>query len=273
MFNYERSVAYPEGHRNVIFAQRGIRPLPRLPKTDENAPGNAPDTQMLYAYLKFFGGIVASHTSATNMGTDWRDNDPQVEPVVEIYQGDRQNYEMPDAPRASSAGDAIGGWRPKGFVNLALEKGYMLGFEASSDHVSTHISYTNILVKEVTREGVIDGLRKRHVYGATDNILAEFRSGGHMMGDVFTTASRPVFQVKLAGTSAFAKVSIVKDNQYVYTSAPKTAKVSISWTDNTAAAGKRSYYYVRGEQDNGEMCGCRRCGSRIREGGRGRDSQ
>jgi hypothetical protein len=70
MFNYERSVAYPEGHRNVIFTQRGIRPLPRLPKVNENAPGNAPDTQMLYAYLKFSGGIVASHTSATTMGTD-----------------------------------------------------------------------------------------------------------------------------------------------------------------------------------------------------------
>ena len=253
MFNYERSVAYPEGHRNVIFTERGIRPLPRLPKVNENAPGNAPDTQMLYAYLKFFGGIVASHTSATNMGTDWRDNDPQVEPVVEIYQGDRQNYEMPDAPRTISAGDAIGGWRPKGLVNLALEKGYVLGFESSSDHVSTHISYTNILVKELTREGVIDGLRKRHVYGATDNILAEFASGAHVMGDVFTTASRPVFQVKLTGTSAFAKVFIVKDNQYVYTSEPKSAKVSFSWTDNTVESGKRSYYYVRGEQEDGEI--------------------
>jgi len=253
MFNYERSVAYPEGHRNVIFTQRGIRPLPRLPKVADDAPGNAPDTRMLYAYLKFFGGIVASHTSATNMGTDWRDNDPQVEPVVEIYQGDRQNYEMPDAPRTISAKDAIGGWRPKGFVSLALEKGYMLGFEASSDHVSTHISYASILVNQLTRDGVIDGLRKRHVYGATDNILADFRSGGHIMGDVFTTASRPVFQVKLTGTSAFAKVSIVKDNQYVYTAEPKTAQVSFSWTDNTPAPGKRSYYYVRGEQDDGEI--------------------
>ena len=28
-FTYERSVGYPNGHRNVIFAQRGIRPLPR----------------------------------------------------------------------------------------------------------------------------------------------------------------------------------------------------------------------------------------------------
>ena len=69
----------------------------------------------------------------TGMGTDWRDNDPRIEPVVEIYQGDRQNYERPDAPRSDSAKDSIGGWRPKGFVNLALEKGYVMGFEASSD--------------------------------------------------------------------------------------------------------------------------------------------
>ena len=26
MFSYERSVPYPEGHRNVLFVQRGIRP-------------------------------------------------------------------------------------------------------------------------------------------------------------------------------------------------------------------------------------------------------
>ena len=50
----------------------------------------------------------------------WRDNDPQVEPVVEIYQGDRQNYEMPGAPRSNIEGDSIGGWRPLGFVSLAL---------------------------------------------------------------------------------------------------------------------------------------------------------
>ena len=35
---------------------------------------------------------------------------------------------------------AIGGWEPKGFVNLALKKGYRMSFQASSDHGSTHIS-------------------------------------------------------------------------------------------------------------------------------------
>ncbi len=47
-FTYERSVRYPEGHRNVIFAQRGVRTLPRLPITDRDEEVHAPDTQMLY---------------------------------------------------------------------------------------------------------------------------------------------------------------------------------------------------------------------------------
>jgi hypothetical protein len=253
MFSYERSVAYPEGHRNVIFAQRGIRTLPRVPISAAEAPGPAPDTQMLYAYLKYFDGIVASHTSATNMGTDWRDNDPRNEPLVEIYQGDRQNYEMPDAPRAPSAEDSIGGWRPKGFVNLALEKGYVLGFEASSDHVSTHISYCNILVKDLTRESVLDAVKKRHVYAATDNILADVRSGRNMMGDVFTTSATPALDVKLTGTAKFKKVVVVKDNKYVYSTEPGSATVQFSWRDNAASAGKTSYYYVRGEQEDGQL--------------------
>ncbi len=253
MFMYERSIPYPEGHRNVIFAQRGIRTLPRLPKKGDDEPGRAPDTLMLYKYLKQYNGIVASHTSGTNMGTDWRDNDPDSEPVVEIYQGDRQNYEMPGAPRTNSATDSIGGWRPKGFVDLALEMGYRLSFEASSDHISTHMSYCNILSKDGTREALIDAFHKRHVYAATDDILADVRSGDHIMGDAFSTSSAPSLHVKFVGTKPFAKVLIVKDNKYVYTSEPKTAKVDFSWKDTSPAAGKTSYYYVRGEQEDGEV--------------------
>ena len=253
MFSYERSVMYPEGHRNMIFAQRGIRPLPRLPTTEENYTGHAPDTQMLYAYLKYFDGITASHTSATAMGTDWRDNDPLVEPVVEIYQGDRQNYEMPEAPRSNDAKDSIGGWRPKGFVNLALEKGYKLAFQASSDHISTHMSYCNLYAKDATRAAVLEAFKKRHVYGATDDILADVRSGDYMMGDAFTTSQAPGLDIYLKGTAAFSKVSIIKDNKYVYTSSPGTATVKFSWRDNSPESGKTSYYYVRSEQENGEI--------------------
>jgi hypothetical protein len=253
LFNYERSVQYPEGHRNVVFTQRGVRPLPRLPISSADSPVHAPDTLLLYEYLRKFNGLAASHTSATDMGTDWRDNDPETEPVVEIYQGMRQNYEMPDAPRSNSASDSIGGWRPKGFVNLALEKGYKLGFQASSDHISTHQSYANVLATETTREAILDALRKRHVYAWTELIMADVRSGTHLMGDVFSTGEMPNLHVKLSGTTKFARVVIVKDNRYVYSTEPHAATVDFSWRDNAPSKGKQSYYYVRGEQEDGEL--------------------
>jgi hypothetical protein len=144
-------------------------------------------------------------------------------------------------------------WRPKGFVSLALDKGYKLGFEASSDHVSTHMSYANLLAKDTSRESLLEAFQKRHVYGATDNILADVRSGQHIMGDIFSSAEQPVLHVKLAGTSKFAKVVVVKDGKYVYSAQPGTAQVEFSWRDNAPTTGKSSYYYVRGEQDNGEI--------------------
>jgi hypothetical protein len=272
MYSYERSVTYPDGHRNVVWAKRGVRVLPRLGKEagfalgtgqDEQQPAHTPDTLQLYRYLEKFDGVCASHTSGTDMGTDWRDNNPKVEPVVEIYQGCRQNYEEPKAPRAPTDQDAIGGWRPMGFVWNALAKGYRLGFQSSSDHVSTHISYCNVWVEKATRQGILEGMKKRHVYGATDNILADVRCTArtfwgpqeHMMGDEFQTSEPPTLRVKLIGTSSskIKRVDIVKDNTYVYNSAPGMQEVEFTWTDENAKPGKTSYYYIRGEQEDGEL--------------------
>jgi hypothetical protein len=262
MFTYERSVGYPDGHRNVVFAQRGVRTLPRLrgglgKAMDELPPEagrpNSPDTLLLYRYLAQFDGVCASHTSGTNMGTDWRDNSAKVEPIVEIYQGCRQNYEQPDAPRAPTAEYTIGGWRPLGFVSLALKKGYRLGFQSSSDHISTHISFCNCWVEELTREGILAAMKARHVYGATDHIVGEFRCGERFMGDEFTLNARPTLKVRLAGTGPFAKVHVIKDGNYVYTHEPGKAEVEFEWTDTAAQPGSTCYYYIRGEQADGEL--------------------
>ena len=253
MYTYERSVRYPEGHRNVIFTQRGIRTLPRLPVSERNNPQHAPDTQMLYKYLHLFNGICASHTSATSMGTDWRNNDPKVEPFVEIYQGCRQNYERPGAPRCPTADDAIGGWEPAGFINLALKKGYRLAFESSSDHGSTHISYSLAYAENSSREAIFNAMQARHVYAATANIVADYRCGKHMMGDEFTTDTAPKFKIHLEGTAPLAKVVFVKDDVEVFTATPNKEKCDVEWTDPQPTAGQTSYYYVRGEQADGEL--------------------
>jgi hypothetical protein len=115
------------------------------------------------------------------------------------------------------------------------------------------MSYCILYAKDTTREAILDAFKKRHVYGATENILADVRSGQYMMGDIFSTATAPELRVKLVGTVPFKKVHVIKDNKYVYSLDPKKATVEFSWRDNAPQAGKQSYYYVRGEQEDGEI--------------------
>ena len=258
MFTYERSVVYPSGHRNAMFAYRGVRPLPRVPGGKGPLYGTpeegSPDIKTFYAYLRHFGGICASHTSGTNMGTDWRDNDPEVEPIVEIYQGLRQSYEYEGAPAtAKDAKDSIGGYRPLGFIWNALMKGYRLGFEVSSDHYSTHISYAVVYAEEPTREAILDAFKKRHSYGANDNIILDVRCGDKMMGDAFVLDERPRLDIRVIGTEPIARVSIIRGTgsdtpQYVFDTSPNEKEVKITWTDTDPAWDSTSYYYVRVEQ-------------------------
>jgi len=261
MFTYERSVAYPHGHRNCMFAQRGVLTLPRLaqPDMEKRVAGvHADDTKMLYRYLKELNGICASHTSATSMGTDWRDNDPVAEPFVEIYQGDRMSYEKEEAPRAGydprteKKPANIAGWFPLGFINHALDKGYRLGFQASSDHFSTHISYCVVLAESHDREGILAGLKKRRCYAATDNIVLDVRSGDRLMGDEFKTDQPPTLQIKVIGTAKLAKVEVIKDSAVVHAFEPDKSEFQVKWTDDKPTPGTH-YYYVRVQQADGEL--------------------
>jgi hypothetical protein len=249
---YERSVNYPNGHRNVMMPRRGIRPLPRgeLPGT---AAEGSPDTKLLYEYLKNFGGICASHTSATSMGTDWRDNDPTVEPVVEIYQGHRHNYEHFGAPRSPTEEAQIGGYQPAGFIWNALEEGYRLGFQSSSDHVSTHLSYAIVLTDDASRPGIIEAFKQRHCYAATDNIILDVRSGEHLMGDTFDTNQKPTLEIAVHGTAPVARVHVIRDNKYAFSTEPNEAKVKLRYSDDDAQPGQTHYYYVRVEQADGNL--------------------
>jgi hypothetical protein len=184
-----------------------------------------------------------------------------VEPVVEIYQGDRNSYEYEEAPRAghdptsSKQPLAIGGWKPAGFIDHALkEKGYKLGFQSSSDHWSTHISYCIPLAERHDRAAILDAMKKRHCYGATDNIVLFVHSGDHVMGDEFKSAGPATLEVEAIGTGPIARISIIKDSQVVGTvqPGPGQAEYRGPWVDPQPAAGKH-YYYVRVEQADGQL--------------------
>ncbi len=245
LYGYERSRGYPSGHRNAMFAQRGVKVVKMLDKERER--NNEVGVEHFYEDLRKNRGIVMSHTSATGAGTDWRDNDPDVETLVEIYQGYRRNYEHEGAPRSTDRGG-----RPAGFVWKAWEKGLKLGLQSSSDHVSTHTSHGMIWVEDLNREAIIESIRARRAYAATDNILVDFRVNGRLMGAAFETIDRPKLEARIVGTTPIRKVEVIKNNTYIHTQQGGSPEISFTYVDNDVGEGE-SYYYIRVEQQDGEL--------------------
>jgi hypothetical protein len=151
-----------------------------------------------------------------------------------------------------AAKQAPGGYQEEGMVWNALAKGYRLGTTSSSDHGSTHISYSLVYTPKNDREAILDSIRKRHTYGSTDNLIVEAWANGHFMGDEFTTSERPSLQFKVRGTAPIPRIDLVRNNQYIYTSSPEKREAEINYVDMEAKPGL-NYYYFRVQQEDGEI--------------------
>ena len=185
---------------------------------DDQQPAHTPDTLLLYKYLAKYRRHLRVHTSATDMGTDWRDNDPKVEPLVEIYQGCRQNYEEPGAPRhpRPTTPSAAGG--PRASSGRPWPRAIAWGSNPVSDHVSTHISFCSVWAEEPDPPGDSCGhASSAHVFGATDDIMADVRCGEHIMGDEFTRLGQPFAQDQAASAPEnSSRWTWSSNNAYVY---------------------------------------------------------
>ena len=152
-----------------------------------------------------------------------------------------------------------------------------MGFIASSDHWSTHISYANLLVPDgaTSRAEILDAFRQRRTYGSTDNIVLDFSAGDVMQGGEMRASQSPTFQIRVRGTEPLLRVEIIKNNRVLYTRSPdatsgdaRTAEFTFrdneKFADTSMAptsqirkweapetgirprpAGKTAYYYVR----------------------------
>jgi hypothetical protein len=276
LYAYERNLGNPFGHRNIVHTGRDYPIVPFFQRIDPRfmlpdspdgelltfnsmsfGSGVRHDTYLLYDSLRKTGGLAIPHTSASdNMGTDWADkSDPALEPVLEIYQGARYSSEAKNVPRGVRDGEekkALGGFQEAGLVWNAWKKGYRLGVIASSDHYSTHISYAMVYTPAMTRDAIFQAIRQRHTYGATDNIILEFRLGDHLMGDDFSTAGRPPIRVKARGTDTIGAVHLIRDAAYIYKWSPGKQDIDFEYRHNDAGPGEH-WYYVRVEQSNGEL--------------------
>ena len=251
-FGYEH--VEPLGHKNVIFpSRRG-----KLVSFDRSARAGrddalSADPGQFLAKLKGSGALAIPHTPAGQgpgdpSGTDWSFHDPEVQRLVEIFQGYRGSYESADAPRVFPIPT-----NPDGFVDRALARGLELGFIASSDHHSMMGGYAGVFAEEKTREAIFGALHARHTFGATDRIaLFVDTDAGGMMGDGVSARERIGLRVVARGTGPIARLVVIRDGEVAATRDVGAITVDTRF-DIALADRDHSYVYVRLEQMDGEL--------------------
>jgi len=284
LYVYEREQKWPWGHRNVVFAERGgpivyiKRALYRESRWQEGLPVEASleteiSPMVLWDVLKRSGKKVAviSHTGASGMGTDWSKYDQidhALENVVEIYQGARVSYEgigapqppvvigrmplSPEGPLPTERDKVDFGKHAAGVYQNALAQGHNLGVFTSSDHLSEHVSYGGVYVKEFTREGILEGLKARRTIAATDKIYLEFSCEGSLLGTEIETSKKPRLTIRVDGTAPIARVTIIRNEENYKVYNLREYQFETTFTDETPLQGENRYY-VRVEQWDGNM--------------------
>jgi hypothetical protein len=247
MHAYERSQFSPWGHRNIVHLDRNYTPVPAGYELGD--PGVDPNG--LYAALRGKNAIAIPHTPAWgNKQVSWEYNDPEIERLVEIYQGCRSTYEYNGAP--DPLGRNIYEKDSPNFVWNALEKKLKLGFIASSDHGSTHMSFAAVYAKAVDRPAIFDGLRSRRTYAATDKILVDFAIGEAIMGQETTVEGKPELKVTVEGTAPIAQIDVIKNGTFAYATKPGGVRAQFSFRDEQWNGGD-AFYYVRVIQQDKNM--------------------
>jgi hypothetical protein len=102
---------------------------------------------------------------------------------------------------------------------------------------------------------LVEALKKRHSYAATDNIVLDVRMGTNIMGDEVRTG-KPSLDVVVLGTSPLDRVDVLRDGKVMHTRRPEkdSAEARFHWDDPAPTKGeKASYYYVRVVQKDGQM--------------------
>ncbi|MBI2301816.1 MAG: hypothetical protein HYU66_23170 [Armatimonadetes bacterium] len=232
------------GHRNLIFAD------PYEPQWYNSRDPSYFTPRQVWDTLGERNYIMIPHQladSGNNVPTDWSYTDELKQPVAEIFQA-RESYEADTAPRRTA-----NGW-PGYFIQDAWAKGIRIGVIASPDHGGGK-GKAGVLVDRLTREAVLDACRARHTWGSTAaKIAVAMTVDGHLMGDIVRQPQVGPVRVKVvvSAVSPVAVTRIIRNNQVVYSFGGPGPELSFEYLDN-APLNADSYYYVRVEQQDGEL--------------------
>ena len=99
-------------------------------------------------------------------------------------------------------------------------------------------------------------MKLRHSYGATDNIILDYRlmadGKEHLQGDIVRVDGTFRLEVKIFGTAPIRQIDIIKNQEFLYTRQKLPQDFAFTYEDAGKQAGE-DYYYVRVEQNDGNV--------------------
>jgi len=73
------------------------------------------------------------------------------------------------------------------------------------------------------------------------------------MGEEFRLAGPPTLEIHAVGTAPITKLDVVRNQRYVFSTAPHRQTLDLKWTDADPPPESVSYYYVRVQQADGNL--------------------
>ena len=233
LYAYEHGrAAVQGGHKNVLYVNRGEACY------EEDSP------EALFKALQGKNAIAIPHQLADGgSATNWKKWNPEFERVAEVFQA-RGSYEFDGAlPRVRISRAGFYYWD-------ALAMGIHIGAIASSDHGMVHTAYAGVYCADLSRAGVMEGLKSRRTFGAMDRMAIDFKLGDRPLGQDVEVSGPPTFNVLIEAPKPLRKVQVVKNGQFVHTVEPGALTCRFDYLDRDIQPGQKAWYYVRCEQDD-----------------------
>lgn len=234
LYAYEHGGSFTQrgGHKNVLYLERGH------PCYEVHSP------RELFGALKGKNAIVIPHQLADgHAATDWSKWNPEFERVAEVFQR-RGSYEY------KGATPSVPVTRDGHYYRDALAKGIRIGAIASSDHQMVRGAYAGVYCSDLSRAGVMEGLKNRRTFGAMAPMAIEFRLGERLLGEEVRIDKVPTFSVFVESSRPLRKVQIVKNGAAVRELNPDASTCRFEYTDRDIQPGQQAWYYLRCERED-----------------------
>lgn len=239
------------GHRHVLFGSSDEAEL----FSSLAQPTETPDG--LWRALSGRNAItIPHHPSGGPVALDWRFEGPEaVEPVVELCSV-HGSSEAPDTP--GPIYDAVPGtWVREQLAERSTPLGFLCSTDGHDGHpglsqlAGPHGGLAAVITDDLSREGVLDALRDRLVYGTNGpRIILGARLGGLRQGRVVPPGKGDL-DVRIIAEDLIERVDVIRGRDVVYTKDLKGSVDQFRLEHSLSGLTEGEFIYVRVVQVDG----------------------